>query len=91
MNRRNELSPSDRAERLWAPTLSLRETAEVLGVGLTSLRDALRSGQLDLPVLPIGQRRVIPTAAVRRLLGMEELVGIAPASESPHGVHATTT
>ena len=38
MNRRNELSPAERADLLQAPTLSLPQTAQVLGCGLSALR-----------------------------------------------------
>ena len=71
MRSRHELSSTERAELLLAPTLTLPETAQVYGVGLTALRDALRRGEIPLPVISIGTRKVVPTAAVRRLLGMD--------------------
>jgi hypothetical protein len=72
VNPLKELSPAERAALLVAPTLTLPETAQVLGCGLSSLRDALRTGQLQLPQVRVGARVVVPTSSVRRLLGMDE-------------------
>jgi hypothetical protein len=69
---RQDLTPAERAELLLGPTLTEPDTARVLGVGTTALRDALRKGQLDLPVIRVGTRKVIPSAAPRRLLGIED-------------------
>ena len=66
------LDADSRATLLSAPTLTIPQVAAVLGVGNTSLYTALRRGEIDLPVIEIGRRRVIPSAAVRRLLGMDE-------------------
>jgi hypothetical protein len=71
---RLDLSPADRAELLLAPTLTLTETARAIGCGLTALRDAIRRGEIALPVLRVGSRVVVPTVAVRNLLGMEAAV-----------------
>jgi hypothetical protein len=62
------VSADERAELLRAPTLTLADTARVLGVGTSVLRDALRRGELNLPVVSIGSRKVVPSAAVRSLL-----------------------
>lgn len=78
MRARQNLLPADRAELLLAPTLTLTEAAQVLGVGLTALRDALRREEISLPVISIGTRKVVPGMAVRELLGM----GMATADES---------
>jgi len=73
MRPRFEVSPAERAALLEAPTLTLVETAKVLGFGLTRLRDGLSRGDLDLPQVRLGTRIVIPTIAVKRLLGMDEI------------------
>jgi hypothetical protein len=62
----------ERAELLTTPTLTMAQTALVLDVGMTNLRDSIRRGELPLPVIAIGSRRVIPTAAVRELVGIEQ-------------------
>lgn len=77
MRARQDILPSERAELLKAPTLTLAETAQVLGVGLTALRDAIRKEDIPLLVLSIGTRKVVPTVAVRRLIGM------APEQQTP--------
>ena len=46
------------------------EAAAVYGVGQSALKSAIRRGELELPVISIGARRVIPTAALKRLLGL---------------------
>jgi predicted site-specific integrase-resolvase len=68
---RLELSGSERDELLQRPTLTIPETAAVLGVGPSALRDAQRRGQINLPILQIGRRRVVPTIALRRILGLD--------------------
>jgi hypothetical protein len=70
MGRRIELTESQRTELLTRPTLTKREAAALLRVGATNLTQAIESGALDLPVIEIGRRRVIPCAAVKSLLGM---------------------
>jgi hypothetical protein len=62
------LSASERAELLNAPTLTLAEAAQVLGVGVSALRDTIRRGEVDLRVISIGSRKVIPTSALCALL-----------------------
>ena len=52
-------------------TLTLAEAAALIGCGESALRGALRRGQIELPVISIGARRVVPTAAVMRLLERE--------------------
>ncbi len=85
MRRRAEMSPADRAALLDAPTLTKLETARVLGIGVTLLSDALRRGDLDLPCIRVANRVLIPTAAVRRLLGMEDCR--APVTSPGGGIH----
>lgn len=49
------------------PVLSIAEAAELLGVGQTTIRDLLNRGAL--PEVPrIGKRRLIPRAAIDRLI-----------------------
>jgi hypothetical protein len=83
------LSPLERSELLQAPTLTLEETAQVLGVGLSALRDAIRRDDIPLRAIAIGSRKVIPTASVLRMLGTGEVsIDDAPiGSCGPSGPH----
>jgi len=57
-------NPSER------PTLTVEEAAEYLGISRGTAYKAARSGAI--PALQIGPRRmVIPTAQLRRFLGMD--------------------
>jgi len=53
------------------PTVSWNEAAALCGVGVTSLKAAVRRGEIDLPVISVGTRKVIPTSALRRLLSAD--------------------
>ena len=66
------MNAAERAALLEGPTLTLLETANVFGLGLTGLRDSMRRGDVDLQQIRLGTRVVIPTAVVRKLLGMDE-------------------
>jgi excisionase family DNA binding protein len=65
MNKTREIP--DPAER---PTISVAEAAELLGVSRATGYHACRDG--ELPSLRIGGRIVIPTAALRRLLQLDD-------------------
>jgi len=73
MRPRTPMSAAERADLLRAPTLTLLETANVFGMGLTGLRDSMRRGEIDLQEIRLGTRVVIPTAVVRKLIGMDEI------------------
>lgn len=73
MNRRRELSAAERAALLQRTTVSIPDAAGLIGVGATALRDAMRRGAIDLPVIECGTRRLVPVAALRRLLAMDEV------------------
>jgi len=55
---------------LARPTLSLGDAAACLGCSETTLRGAIRRGELKLPVLAIGSRRIVTSAAIKALLGI---------------------
>jgi len=69
VNRRRELSPAERADLLLAPFQTHLTTAQILGCGETGLRSAMARGEIELPVISIGARRIIPTRAILNLLG----------------------
>ena len=54
------------------PTLTVEEASEALGVSRTSAYEAVRNG--EIPSIKIGRRVVVPTAALRRLLALDDEV-----------------
>lgn len=70
MRQRKELSESERTELLNRLTLTRKQAAGLIGVGETNLVTAINNGTLELPCIEIGTRKVIPTAAVKALLGI---------------------
>lgn len=56
-----------------AHTMSIQEVALCLGVGRSTIYDAIRASTFPLPVISIGARKVVPRAAVLRLLEIAEL------------------
>lgn len=51
------------------PVLRVEEAGAFLGLGRSSAYSAVARG--DLPAIRIGRRWVVPTAALRRLLGLD--------------------
>lgn len=52
------------------PTLTVAEAGRVLGISRCSAYDAAARG--ELPTLRIGRRLVVPVAALRRLLALDD-------------------
>lgn len=50
------------------PTLSVEEAGRFLGLGRTGAYEAAKRGQI--PTLQFGRRRRVPTAELRRMLGL---------------------
>lgn len=63
--------PAEQLLQDAGPVISVPALAQVYGVSKSHLYDLINSGELGLPVIRLGKRRVIPTAAVRRALGIE--------------------
>ncbi len=57
------------------PTLSVAEAAKVLGISINTAYSAIKRGDLGVRALRYGQRWRIPTADVRRLVGLENNAG----------------
>lgn len=57
------------------PTLTVEQAAEMLGVSRQSAYAAVRKG--EIPSISVGRRKVIPTAAFMRLLGVEREISFA--------------
>jgi excisionase family DNA binding protein len=51
------------------PTLTVEEAGRICGLGRSAAYEAARRG--ELPTLAFGRRRVVPTAALRRLLAID--------------------
>lgn len=60
-------------------TISVPETAALLGVSRNSAYEAARRG--EIPVLEIGRRLVVPVARLLDLLGIEQATAVAGSSE----------
>lgn len=52
------------------PTLTVEEAGAYFGLGRSASYDAVRRG--ELPSIRFGRRIVVPTATLRRLLGLDE-------------------
>jgi len=72
MRRRIQRTSEELSELLSRPTLTVPEGAAVLGLGTTAFRACLQRGEIDLPVISVGTRKVIPVSAIKRLLGAEQ-------------------
>jgi hypothetical protein len=59
----------DIQELLRKPTVSVPDAGRVLGIGRNAAYDAVKRGEIDS--LAFGKRRVVPTAPLRRKLGIE--------------------
>jgi len=59
------------------PTVDLVTAARALGCGRTLAYDLARRGQFPCPVLRLGNRHVVPTAGLLRLLGIPPRSGEA--------------
>lgn len=51
------------------PTMPVEEAGRYFGLGRTSAYEAARRG--DLPTIRFGRRVVVPTAQLRKLLGLD--------------------
>jgi excisionase family DNA binding protein len=52
------------------PTVSVDDAAAILGVARVTAYEAVHAGQI--PSIRVGRRILVPTAALRRLLGLDE-------------------
>jgi len=50
-------------------TTSVPEAGKLLGIGRNAVYEAARRG--DIPTIKIGKRVVVPTALLKRMLGLE--------------------
>lgn len=51
------------------PTVTIDEAATILGISRMSAYAAAHAG--ELPIIRIGRRMLVPTAALRRMLGLD--------------------
>jgi excisionase family DNA binding protein len=59
-----QLDPSAR------PTMTIDATADLLGISRSSAYGAAKAG--DIPTIRVGRRLLVPTAALRRMLQLDE-------------------
>jgi excisionase family DNA binding protein len=52
-------------------TTTVEEAAELLSVSSWALYKAIREGQSPVPIIRVGRRILVPTAHLRRLVGIE--------------------
>jgi excisionase family DNA binding protein len=67
------------AEALASPTCSVEVAGSLLGLGRSSAYVAAARG--DIPTIKIGRLRRVPTAALRRLLALDECCAKRSATE----------
>ena len=58
-------------ELLRRPAITPKEALEILPLGRNTLYDAIRRGEIE--TFRVGKRIFVPTAALRRKLGIEAL------------------
>ena len=74
--------PKDILER---PTCTVPEAAAVLGISRDSAYRAAERG--DIPSIRIGKRVVVPTARLRKLLGLDTPAQSSPGDQAAPGGH----
>lgn len=65
------------------PTMSIEEAGAALSLGRSAAYEAARRG--ELPTLTFGRRKVVITAALRRMVALDE-PDEHPAAAAPHAV-----
>jgi excisionase family DNA binding protein len=71
MNHHSLPHPAARLLDEAGPTVSLAEAATVLGISYNTASAAVRRGELGVRALRYGRRWRIPTADLRRVLGIK--------------------
>ena len=67
----------------FIPLLKVPDVAAWLGIGRSACYEAIHRG--DIPHLQIGRRLYIPTAQVRKLVGLGDNQTELTTDETPHG------
>jgi excisionase family DNA binding protein len=52
------------------PTVTVEEAGDAIGISRASAYEGVRNG--EIPSIRVGRRIVVPTAALRRLLGIDD-------------------
>lgn len=60
-------------------TLSIEETAKILGIGRNLCYDRVKTG--EIPVIKIGKRLLVPRAALEKLLQEPKPLNLTPAGK----------
>jgi excisionase family DNA binding protein len=72
MSARSRPHPAAKLLAEAGPTVSLAEAASVLGISLNTAYAAVKRGDLGVRALRYGSRWRIPTADLRRVVGLED-------------------
>lgn len=64
------MKPAVNLDPVAHPTLSIEDTARVLGIAKSTVYVAVANG--EIPSIKIGRRWVVPTAGLRRMLQLDE-------------------
>jgi excisionase family DNA binding protein len=66
------------------PTISVERAGASLGISRATAYDAVRRG--EIPAIRLGRRWVVPTAQLRRLLGLDPETGDAKGTANGDGL-----
>ena len=64
------MNPQNTGHNITRQTVSVREVAGILGIGLATAYEGVRTG--DIPSIRIGRRLVVPRSGLERLLEGQE-------------------
>lgn len=64
--------PATRLLEEAGPTVSISTAAKVLGISRAHAHVLAKRGELGVRVLQLGNRRVVPTVELRRVVGLED-------------------
>ena len=62
-------------------TLTIRETAKLLGIGRNLCYDLAKRNELPVPVLRCGRRLLVPRRALEKLLDEPKTLNLTPAGK----------
>jgi hypothetical protein len=78
-------APTAEEIRGWPVTVDVVTAGRCFQLGRDASYDAARRGEFPVPVIRVGRRLVVVTAALRSTLGVEDRPGaITRAMEEPH-------
>lgn len=67
-----KINPAERLLAEAGPTVGIELVAKCFGIHRTTAYEFAKRGELGVPVLRVGRRLRVPTAELRRVLGLNE-------------------